>query len=331
MRRLISIVLALGFGGILLILGTGVWVYSGFDRPGPLQRDSILIIERGSGVSAIAKDLSRASVIENALIFKLGVRFISDPAPMKAGEYLFPAGISALNAVRILQGGKTVIRRVTVSEGLSSAEIVEILRHTEGLTGKLTGLPAEGTLLPETYHFSFGDSRQDLVDRMTSAQVKLLAEIWPKRREGGPFQTPHEAITLASIVEKETGKSTERAKVAAVFINRIAKKMRLQSDPTVIYGITKGRHPLGRRLSRNDLRTKTPYNTYIIDKLPPTPISNPGRDAILAVLQPDSTNDLYFVADGHGGHAFARTLKQHNRNVARWRKLMKTQQSNNKE
>jgi len=323
MRRVLFILsgLAVIFG--FVAAGASLWVYSGFTRPGPLERDSTLIIERGSGANAIARELKRASVIDDSLIFKLGVRFIAGPVPMKAGEYLFPSGVSAENAVRILQAGKTVIRRVTIAEGLSSADIVALLRRTEGLTGRLDPQLAEGTLLPETYHFSFGDTRAGLIGRMHAAQQKLLSDFWVERGENLPLNSPREAVILASIVEKETGKNDERGRVAAVFLNRMRKKMRLQSDPTVVYGITEGKKPLGRRLTRADLKQATAYNTYTIKGLPPTPITNPGRDAIRAVLHPSASDDLYFVADGSGGHVFAETLRQHNRNVARWRKLMK--------
>jgi len=323
MRRLIYILSALGLAGSLGAAGAGFWVYGSFTRPGPLERDSVLIIERGSGAGAIARELNRAAVIDSALIFKIGVRFFNDPIPMKAGEYLFPAGVSPMNAAKILQNGKTVIRRMTVAEGLSSAEVINILRRTEGLTGQMSPPPEEGSLLPETYHFSFGDTRQDMVSRMKTAQRKLLSSLWSDRSEGLPINTPRDAVILASIVEKETGRKGERSRVAAVFLNRIRKKMRLQSDPTIVYGITRGRRPLGRKLSRKDLKTETPYNTYIIKGLPPTPIANPGRDALRAVLQPDVTDELYFVADGTGGHVFSSTLEQHNRNVARWRRFQK--------
>jgi UPF0755 protein len=327
MRRLIYIVFGLGILTSIGLAGAGFWVYGGYTRPGPLERDSVLIIKRGSGTSAIAEDLARASVIENPLIFKIGARFLSEPGPMKAGEFLFPAKVSALNAVKILQSGKTVIRRMTIAEGLTSSEIVAIMRRTEGLAGGIVIPPNEGDLLPETYHFSFGDLRTDLIARMKSAQKKVLADWWDKRSEGLPFSTQREAIILASIVEKETGKRDERARVAAVFINRLRKKMRLQSDPTVVYGITNGQGPLGRRLTRKDLKQETPFNTYTIKGLPPTAIANPGRDAIHAVLHPITSNELYFVADGDGGHLFARTLSEHNKNVARWRKIRKKKSS----
>ncbi len=327
MKRLIYILSGLGLVGGLVAAGIGFWAYAGYTRPGPLERDSVLIIERGSGASAIARELARAAVIDNPLTLRLGVRLFSDPVPMKAGEYLFPAGVSAMNAVRILQAGKTVMRRVTIAEGLSSAEVSALLRRTEGLTGRLIPPPPEGSLLPETYHFSFGDTRQDMIARMNAAQARLLSELWSTRDEGLPIKTPRQALILASIVEKETGKKGERARVAAVFLNRIRKKMRLQSDPTVVYGLTLGQEPLGRSLTRTDLKSETPYNTYVIRGLPPTPIANPGRDAIRAVLFPVTSDDLYFVADGTGGHVFARTLDQHNRNVARWRKIQRKMKS----
>ena len=221
--------------------------------------------------------------------------------------------------------GETVVRSFTIPEGLTVAEAMEIVAKAKGLAGAMpSSLPDEGRLLPETYHYSYYDSKAQAVRRMEKALDDALAKAWAGRDEGLPLNSPEEALILASIVEKETGVKAERARVAAVFLNRLRKGMRLQSDPTVIYGITQGKGPLGRDLTRADLDTLTPWNTYEITGLPPTPIANPGLASIKAVLHPEQSDDLYFVADGSGGHAFSKTLNEHNRNVAKWRKIQRT-------
>jgi UPF0755 protein len=224
-------------------------------------------------------------------------------------------------AVALLTSGKTIVHRLTLPEGVMSAEAAALIAAAEPLVGEIGTIPPEGSLLPETYHFSRGDTRSDLIARMQAAQDEVLAELWPTRSDDLPFDTRREAVILASIVEKETGVAEERPLVASVFINRLRKEMRLQSDPTVVYGLTDGEGPLGRALTRADLEIATPYNTYLIDGLPPGPIANPGRASLAAVLSPAESEYLYFVADGSGGHAFAKTLTQHNRNVANWRKI----------
>jgi len=297
------------------------WVYHHYVKPGPLEADTVLVIQRGSGIAQISRELAKAGIIESPFIFRKGFRHLAADLPLRAGEYLFPARLPVRDVVAILQSGKTVVRRVTVAEGMTSAAVVAKLAETPGLSGTVDSVPAEGSLLPETYHFSFGDDRRAIVARMRGSMNKLLGELWPKRARELPIQSAEEAVILASIVEKETGVDSERARVAAVFINRLRRKMRLQSDPTVIYGLTLGKRTLGRRLTRVDLESQTAFNTYVIKGLPPTPIANPGREALQAVLHPANTEELYFVADGTGGHVFARTLKEHNRNVARWRKI----------
>ena len=321
MRRLIF--LMLGFCVIIGLgsAGAGFWVYGGFTRPGPLQHDTILVVRPGTGINIIAQELTSNGIISKAFIFRIGVKFFSDRQPMKAGEYLFPAYLSARDVVKLLQTGKTVVHRITFAEGLTSTQIAAQLALTQGLTGDISFPIAEGSLLPETYHYSYADPRSGLIKRMRKDLSKLMTGLWPNRDANLPFKSQHDALILASIVEKETGKPSERAHVAGVFINRLRKRMRLQSDPTVVYGITKGQGPLGRSLKRSELRQKTAYNTYTNFGLPPTPIANAGRKSIEAVLHPLKTDDLYFVADGTGGHVFARTLKQHNRNVSKWRKI----------
>ncbi len=254
-------------------------------------------------------------------MFRLGARIQKVDSSLRAGEYAFPAAISAGDVVAMLSAGKTVVRRVTVPEGLTSAEVLALVAETPGLTGEVGTPPAEGTLLPETYHFSFGDTRADLIARMREAMTAELDTLWAARDAGLPLETPEEAVVLASIVEKETAVAAERRRVAAVFVNRLRKGMLLQSDPTTIYAVTGGAGPLDRPLTRKDLAIDSPYNTYVSPGLPPGPIANPGRASLAAALNPVDSNEYYFVADGTGGHAFARTLEEHERNVARWRKI----------
>lgn len=302
-------------GGLVLGL-----VYVRMTGPGPLARGTTLVIPRGASSEAIAQQLSQSGIVADRILFSLAVRAASRQAPLKAGEYRFPARISGIDVIRLLQGGKTVIRRLTVAEGLTTRQIVQQLLATEGLEGSVDPLPAEGSLLPETYHFSYGDQRQAIVERMQRAMRDVLAALWAGRSIGPVIKTPEQAVVLASVVEKETGIPAERPRIAAVFLNRLAAGMRLQSDPTVVY-VVGGGLPLGRALTRADLQVPSPYNTYLNEGLPPTPIANPGRAALAAVMRPASSDELYFVADGTGGHVFARTLEEHNRNVSRWRKL----------
>ena len=239
---------------------------------------------------------------------------------LKAGEFAFSHGVSAKGAAQVLINGKTVTRRLTIAEGLTAFQVFDQLVATNGLEDTFD-VPLEGSVLPETYYFSYGDTRSELIKRMVRAMDNNLNRLWQERASGLPFKEPNEALILASIVEKETGVKAERARIAGVFINRLKKGMRLQSDPTVVYGLSKGDGPLGRSLMRADLKKKTPYNTYTINGLPPGPICNPGLAAIRAVLNPQYTDELYFVADGKGGHVFAKNLKEHNRNAAKWRKI----------
>ena len=323
MRRILlsTVVLIAVFG--LAVGAAAMWFVAFFDRDGPLTWNATVIIKRGAGVASIADDLTRAGVISEPWVFRFGVRFLAGGKPLRAGEFVFAPGVSAREAVILLQNGKTVIRKLTVAEGLTTQKILTLLNRTEGLSGLVTEVPPEGSLMPETYHFSFGDSRQQLIERMRAAMTRVLGELWRDRAPDLPLASSAEALVLASIVETETAKPDERARIAGVFINRLKKKMRLQSDPTVVYGLTEGASSLGRSLSHADLKTPTPYNTYIIDGLPPTPIVNPGRASIMAVVRPAETDEFYFVADGARGHAFAKTLAEHNRNVARWRRIKK--------
>ncbi|HIM25492.1 MAG TPA: endolytic transglycosylase MltG [Rhodospirillales bacterium] len=313
---------------VLIVAGGGAmyWGNAEFKQPGPLATERIVVIERGASTTAIARDLNRAGVLTNSLVFRLAVRLSGAGKPLKAGEYAFPARISPESVLELLRSGRTVVRRVTFAEGLSTVEMLSQLARTPGLIGNVSISPGEGTLLPETYHFSYGDKRRDILRRMTNAMQDLVANLWNNRDEGLPLKSPGEALVLASIVEKETALAVERPRIAAVFINRLKKGMRLQSDPTVVYGLIDGKRPLGRKLLGADLKKPSPFNTYVINGLPPSPISNPGAAALEAVLRPAKSQEIYFVADGSGGHVFSKTLAEHNRNVAKWRKLNRANQ-----
>jgi len=313
---------------VAAVIGGGAWIFlkQQFEAPGPLAQETVVLVPRGAGLSAIAEDLAAAGVVSDPLLFSLGVRLFGDARALQAGEYAFAAGSSMQEAAALLASGRTVVHRLTVPEGLTSVEVVELLGAAEPLTGEIPAVPPDGALLPETYHFHRGDSRESVLERMQQSMDEALAELWAKRQENLPLQSPEEALTLASIIEKETGVDSERPLVASVFVNRLRKGMPLQSDPTVVYGITEGKAPLGRSLTRSDLAAPTPYNTYQIAGLPPGPIANPGRAALQAAMNPAESKYFYFVAAGDGGHAFARTLNEHNANVAKWRKHLRSLQ-----
>jgi UPF0755 protein len=294
---------------------------------GPAAEETVVILPRGAGLAQITEALLDAGVIDHPWLFRLAVRVLGRDRDLKAGEYAFPARATPQGVIAMLATGETVARRLTVAEGLTVSEIFELLQSAEGLVGELPPPPEEGSLLPETYFYAYGDSRVGLVRRMEEAMRGTLEDLWARRSEDLPFRTRQEALILASIVDKETGVADERDKVAAVFINRLRLGMRLQADPTVIYGLTEGDGALGRELNRGDWEHDSAYNTYQVDGLPPGPIGNPGRASIEAVLRPADVDYLYFVADGSGGHAFARTLAEHNRNVAQWRKIKNGERS----
>lgn len=292
-----------------------------FDKPGPLAHSVVIVIPKRESVNAIAERLKQEGVITDSWVFVASTLYFRVQDKLKAGEYEIPKRASLRQVLDTLVEGRSILYKVTIPEGLTSHQIVQILNRQEKLKGTVSEIPAEGSLMPDTYKFSRNTERQELVARMANAQRKFMRRLWQRRVGGLPFSTPQEAVTLASIVEKETSRADERERIAGVFINRLRKRMRLESDPTIIYGITLGKGPLGRRLLREDVKKTTAYNTYRIDGLPPTPICNPGRAAIEAVLNPARTRDLFFVADGTGGHAFARTFAEHKRNVAKWRKF----------
>jgi len=286
--------------------------------PGPIKEAKTVIIPRGSSVREIAQILDQNQILIHPLLFRAASRLMANDQ-LKAGEYEFTPGQTALDIADLLHSGKTVLRQVTVPEGLTSYEISTLLRGTPALTGDLTSVPEEGSLLPETYNYTYGDSRQSIIERMQKDSRTTLQDAWDKRANDLPLKAPREALILASIVEKETGKlATERPLVASVFINRLRLNMPLQSDPTAIYALTDGAGSLGRKLTHADVITPSPMNTYTNVGLPPKPICNPGRAALEAVLHPQASDYIYFVANGTGGHAFAKSLTEHNQNVAKW-------------
>ncbi len=321
-RRLAGVLLALLAAAAA---GFAFRAWQDFNAPGPLAETRRVVVPKGTGLAPLAELLAERGVLRHPLAFRVLVTLDGAGNRLKAGEYDFPAGISAVSVRDLLVAGRTVVRRLTVPEGLTTAAVLDLLRNAEGLVGEAPD-PGEGRLLPETYHYSHGDGRADLVARMQRAMDKSLARLFRDRPAGSPLNSETELLTLASIVEKETGLSGERARIAGVFVNRLKRGMRLQTDPTVIYALTGGRRELGRPLTRADLRVDHPYNTYRIRGLPPGPIANPGLAALEAAARPAKTDALYFVADGAGGHLFARTLEEHNRNAARYRRLLRRSQ-----
>ena len=314
---------------LLLVAGASLfgawrWFEAAIAAPGPMTRPTLVLVPKGEGVEEIGLRLAAAGLVRDARLVAGAMLVHGGQRSLKAGEYEIPAGASILDILALLQSGRTHVRRITLAEGLSVAQIYAALEAAEGLEGALPPRPPEGSLLPETYHYSRGESRAALVQRARKAMDEALSQAWAQRSpETAPLGDRMALLILASVVEKETGVEAERARIAGVFLNRLKRGMRLQSDPTVIYALTKGEAPLGRALTRADLTRPDPFNTYTSDGLPPTPIANPGRASLLAVAKPMATKDLYFVADGNGGHAFAETLDQHNRNVARWRQIQK--------
>ena len=325
---LTSIVTILG----ALILGAYAMVNYRYEAtPKGEAAETVFEVPRGSGLSSIAARLEKDGLIKSAFVFKLVTKLRGNEANFKAGEFIITQPASMSKIYETLAEGKAVLYPFTAPEGLTSAQIMRAMERIETLTGDMPETPVEGTMLPETYMTPRGMSRSALVKKMQDAQTKIIDELWDKRQEGLPLKTKEEAIILASIVEKETGVGAERDVVAGVFINRLKIGMKLQTDPTIIYGISKGEPLYNKRgqrrtLYRSEIDRKTPWNTYQIDGLPPTPICNPGAKAISAVLQPAKTEYLFFVADGSGGHVFAKTNREHVNNVNKWRKIERERQ-----
>ena len=310
----------------LVTIGAGLLVYFGkseFEGSGPSATGGVVMIRPNTGVREIASQLERSGLISDARIFALGVRAHGADSELKAGEYEIKPRASMQDIMELLKSGRSVLYSLTIPEGLTVEQAFQRIAEHEALVGEMPEvMPPEGSLVADTQRFTRGTQRKDLTARMIAAQAQLVESIWARRVEGLPLKDINEFVTLASIVEKETGQAEERSRVAAVFINRLNKGMRLQSDPTIIYGLFGGKgKPADRPIYRSDIDKPTPYNTYTINGLPPGPIASPGRASLEAVANPSKTNDLYFVADGTGGHVFATTLEEHNENVARWRAI----------
>jgi len=311
---------------VLCVIGIAGFYYmiSAFQQPGPLEANTHFMVRPGNGLSEIATNLERNGIISDARVFRyVTATYLRKGDTLKAGEYEIKARASMKDVMGVLEEGKSILYSVVLPEGLTVRQMMLRLAEDTVLEGDLPSeLPAEGSLRPDTYKFSRGSKRADIIQQMRIAQQKMVDQIWERRDPDLPIKTKEEFVVLASIVEKETGKEDERAHVASVFMNRLQRGMRLQSDPTIVYGIFGGEgKPSDRPIFKSDLAKQTPYNTYQIKGLPPTPISNPGRAALQAVANPWRTKDLYFVADGTGGHVFAATLEEHNANVRRWRRM----------
>jgi UPF0755 protein len=312
---------------IILMIGAGAAYYYGkqtLEAQGPLQEDKIVNIPQRAGKRDIADVLQREGVIDvNPWVFIGSVFAMKASSDLKPGEYLFQKNASLRDVIGTIVEGKVVQHAVTIPEGLTSEQIVARLSDNDIFTGSVREIPREGTLLPETYKFPRGTTRDQVIQRMQQTQKRVLAEIWERRNPDIPVRSPEQLVTLASIVEKETGRADERSRVSAVFVNRLRQKIKLQSDPTIIYGLVGGKGTLGRPIKRSEITQPSPYNTYVIDGLPPGPIANPGRASLEAAANPARTRDLFFVADGSGGHAFTETYDQHQKNVAKLRSMEK--------
>lgn len=314
---LLVVIVAIGGAGVAVrrVASGMLW------GPGPAAQPTTVVVARGSRTADIGHQLEAAHVVGHWWLFEAAVQLLDTGGPLHAGEYAFAPGQSLHEVLRQLREGRTVVHRLTLPEGLSVAEILALVNAEPALSGSVGTPPAEGSLMPDTYNFSLGDSRLEIVARMRKAMDRVLADAWAKRSPSVKLSSPEAALALASIVEKESALADERPKVAAVFLNRLAKGMKLQADPTVIYALTDGKAPLGRPLVHTDLAIDSPYNSYLYEGLPPTPIACPGRASINAVLHPDSIDALYFVADGSGRHVFAQSLDDHNRNVTKLRQV----------
>ncbi len=309
---------------VAVLIGFSLWIYNGAGPKARSGASTTVILRKGAGVAEIGASLQQAGVVRSSPLFLAAAQVTGAARRIRAGEYAFPSQASLREVIGRLRRGLVVHHRITIPEGLSSRQAVDVLNHSEVLTGPAP-LPPEGSLLPETYEVVRGQTRASLLKRMMEDRERLLATLWANREPGLPFADADQAVTLASIVERETALAAERPHVASVYINRLRQGVKLEADPTVIYGLTSGAGPLGHGLRASELAAPGSYNTYLNPGLPPTPINNPGRASLAAVLDPTPSADLYFVADGSGGHVFAKTLAEHDKNVARWRVFEKRQ------
>ena len=315
-------VFGIGIIGLLCIL-TLILIASFFIGPGPKSangKSTVFVVETGDGAASIAANLSQKKLVRAGFAFKTLAVLTGASKKLKPGEYNIPSGASPTKVLNILTRGFSLSHKVTIPEGWTNGMAFERIANNQVLSGDLPPMPPEGSLAPDTYTVKRGDTRAAIVAQMQAAQSRIIDDLWLKRAADLPIKSKSEALVLASIVEKETGIASERPQVAAVFINRLRKGMKLQSDPTIIYGITKGL-PIGRKIRKSEIEQNHPWNTYVIPALPPTPIANPGRDSIAAVLNPPPSNALFFVADGTGGHVFADTYAEHDKNVQKWRAI----------
>ncbi len=326
--RFVNALLTFSFLALAVAAGGVFWVSSELDKAGPLQEARSVVIRRGEGARDIARRLEREGLISSEHIFvayylarQVSGWFGGEPLNLKAGEYELKPSISMREVANLLSEGKVALLRLTIPEGLTSYQIVERIKADQSLTGDILAVPEEGTLLPDTYFVPRGTTRQEVIDLMQTQRDKFLAAAWEARQPDLPFETVEEAVILASIVQREAGRNDKLEDIASVFINRLRRGMPLQSDPTILYGLEGGQVNWGRPIYRSEIQRRTSHNTYQISGLPPTPICNPGREAIQAVLNPSQTNYLYFVASGSGSSVFSQTLEEHNVAVAKWRKI----------
>lgn len=325
LKAILSVFFMLVFIGTLCLGGAYIWFQNEVAKPGPSAEQQVFLVKPGEGLGSVAARLEAENLIHDDRVMRLASRIEGTTGQVKAGEYLIEPQLSVTGILEKLVEGDAVLHRITVPEGLTVAQALRIIAADPILTGDMPEeTPAEGSLLPDTYFFGRGMTRSEIIENMGKAQDNLVSELWDKRQADLPFQTPYEAVILASVVEKETGLPDERPEIAGLFVGRLKKGMRLQSDPTIIYGVSGGEPLVDRAGNRRGIRRSeidrvTDWNTYQIDGLPKTPICNPGRDAIAAVLDPPSTEYVFFVADGTGGHKFARTLAEHERNVRDYR------------
>lgn len=325
MKKFLALVLALA----VMVAGITLWGYAAYTHEGPAAvkgKETVVTVRSGIGLRGIAQALKSAGVITDEDVFMAGARIFGKAKALKAGDYAIASGASMKDIAEQIAEGRVLVYKVTIAEGLTSQMAADIVAKNPSLSGDMPKTPEEGSLLPETYLFHKGTTRAEILAQMQKDHDELLDRLWEKRAKGLPFKTKREAVIMASVVEKETALPEERRHIASVFINRLRTGMKLQSDPTIIYGITKG-YPLGRGIRESEIHAGSPFNTYVVPGLPAGPICNPGRDALAAVLDPADTKDLYFVADGSGGHAFAATIDDQVRNVRRWRKIEKQQKS----